>query len=96
MTKPISKYPEPPCKKKKCIAYPACISKTHIHCDDLFQYRSRLMMNRRLYTEPSIWFKIKKTIPKIVEISRTIQTVEAGTGRVVNYRQHVNINERQG
>ena len=44
-----------PCKKRKCILYPACKHKTHIVCDDLIKYWKSLISS-----DVTVRYKIAK------------------------------------
>jgi len=65
MSKPISKFPQLPCIKKKCIVYPVCRNRMIIECEELVNYRAHLNMRYELYPIKSIWFKINKVLPNL-------------------------------
>ena len=65
MSKPISKFPQLPCIKKKCLVYAVCRHKMIIDCEDLVNYRQNLRIKYDLYPIKSIWFKINKVLPNL-------------------------------
>ncbi len=72
MSKPISKYPKPPCIKDKCLKYPVCMRKKQISCSDLSEYQ-KSMRYKSLYTSKGAWKLIKAILPNL---ERLIHTVE--------------------
>lgn len=68
-SKPISKFPKPPCIKDKCLCYPICIDKENIECELLKEYIDNLRLHPYSYPDRSVWFKINKTLPKLVRLN---------------------------
>jgi len=74
----MSYIPPIPCIKDKCLMVPVCRNRIEIYCDILMGYLNKLNMKSNLYPEGSIWFKMRKTLPKLEVI--------AFTGQVFNPR----------
>lgn len=57
-----------PCKKLKCITYPACIDKRHIKCIWMIEYYDYL---RQKYNRNASWNRIRKQLPNMLSMHIT-------------------------
>ena len=56
---------KPPCIISKCIKFPACKNKEHVHCTELKDY---YLSMARYYTGDNLWRYIKKFLPELESI----------------------------